>query len=68
MTEARATVAADGDRIDLICWRHYGSLGGGTVERVLDANPGVSMAAELSAGVEVFLPDIEPAKLERSLW
>lgn len=58
----------DRDRLDLICWRHYGSLDGRIVERVLEANPGVSMTTELSAGTAISLPDIEPIRLERSLW
>ena len=39
--------AVDGDRLDLICWRHYGSLSGRVVETVLDANPGLAMASVL---------------------
>lgn len=61
-------MAVDGDRVDLICWRHYGSLDGRIVERVLEANPDVSMVTELSAGQMISLPEIEPVELERSLW
>jgi phage tail protein X len=66
MSETIRTV--DGDRLDRICWEHYGSLEGRIVERVLDANPGISSIVEFSAGMKIFLPDIEPVKLERSLW
>lgn len=61
-------MTVDGDRLDLVCWRHYGSLEGRIVERVLEANPGVSSATEFSAGRTITLPDIEPVVLERSLW
>lgn len=61
-------MTVDGDRLDLICWKHYGSIEGRIVERVLEANPGISMTTELLAGVIISLPNIEPIRLERSLW
>lgn len=61
-------MTVDDDRLDLICWRHYGSLESRIVERVLLANPGAAMTTEFSAGVTITLPDIEPIELERSLW
>lgn len=57
-----------GDRIDLICWRHYGSLDGRVVETVLDANKGLASDAILPSGVVVILPDITPETSEASLW
>lgn len=61
--------ANDGDRLDLICWRLYGTLSSRIVEQVLDSNPGLSMYTELAAGVSVYLPEIsEASQLERSLW
>ena len=60
--------AIDGDRLDLICWKHYGSLDGRVVETVLDANPGLAMSSLLTAGQEVKLPIIEPKPREQSLW
>lgn len=57
-----------GDRLDLLCWAHYGSLSGRTVEQVLEANPGISMTAELSSGMVIMLPDISAQPLEESLW
>lgn len=59
-----------GDTVDLICWRTYGSQDG-FVERVLDANPGLSaLGPVLPIGTAVKLPDIQkPAALPNlSLW
>lgn len=65
----RQIMAIDGDRLDLICWKHYGSLDGRIVEQVLEANPGISLTTELFAGQMVFLPIINTSsQLERSLW
>ena len=62
-------MAIDRDRIDLICWKHYGSLDAHIVEQVLEANPGISLTTELFAGQLVSLPIIDTAiALERSLW
>lgn len=62
-------MATDGDRLDLICWRHYGNLEGRIVEQVLNANPGMAMSAQLQAGQVVLLPIIDtPNVPERSLW
>lgn len=58
----------ENDRLDLLCWKHYGSLDGRTVEQVLEANPGISATEELASGVVILLPNIEPLPLERSLW
>ena len=66
--QVQQTMAVDGDRLDLICWRHYGSTEGRIVERVLEENPGISRTTTLSAGMMIVLPDIEPVMLERSLW
>jgi len=60
--------AVDGDRLDLICWKYYGSLDGRVVETVLDANPGLAMMSTLKAGQVVNLPVITPKPRERSLW
>lgn len=58
----------ENDRLDLICWKNYGSLAGRAVEQVLEANPGISVTEELASGIVVLLPDIEPLPMERSLW
>ncbi len=65
---SKTILTVDGDRLDKICWVHYGSLEGRIVERVLEVNPGISSIVEFSAGRKIFLPDIEPVELERSLW
>ena len=60
--------AVDGDRLDLICWKHYGTLDGRVVEQVLEANKGLEMATLLASGVKIILPEIISAPLEESLW
>lgn len=59
----------DGDILDTICHRHYGHLVG-TVEAVLEANPGLAQIEQpLPAGTVVFLPDLPPARRETvRLW
>jgi len=47
----------DGDRVDLICMRHYGHLKG-TVEAVLAANPDLAETPPvLSVGTLIELPE-----------
>lgn len=58
----------DGDRLDLICWKHYGSLNGRVVEIVLNANKGLAANAVLPSGLEITLPEITAKVLEQSLW
>lgn len=51
-------IARAGERLDLICHRHYGHLNG-TVEAVLAANPGLAARinpAHLSGGEVLILP------------
>lgn len=57
-----------GDRLDLLCFQHYGSLAGGAVERVLEANRGAAMWTVFPAGVELLFPDLPVRPRERSLW
>lgn len=46
------------DRLDKIARRAYGSERAGAVERILDANPGLSeQSPTLPAGVEIDIPD-----------
>ena len=61
-------MTVDGDRLDLICWKHYDSLDRRIVETVLDTNPGLAMHQLLSAGRKVRLPAIAPKPREQSLW
>lgn len=49
--------AAQGDTLDLICWRHYGRTRD-IVERVLAVNPGLAaLGAVLPLGTPVRLPE-----------
>lgn len=61
-------MASDNDRLDLICWKYYGTLEGRVVEAVLEANPGIALTQTLRAGQAVYLPVISPQPKERSLW
>lgn len=56
---ATYTTARDGERLDLICYRWYGTLAGRVVEQVLDANPGLAARnpAALPAGTIIAMPD-----------
>lgn len=52
----------DGDMMDSIAWRQYGSTNGRIVEQLFEANPGIAdMGPVLPAGVLVKLPEITPA-------
>lgn len=51
----------DRETVDLIAFKVYGSTGG-VVERILEANPGVSdFGPTLPSGLLLQLPSIEPA-------
>ena len=62
---------ADGDMIDRICWRHYGTSRD-TVELVLDANPWLARhPARLPRGLVIELPDqptADPRQALVKLW
>ncbi|MED7790465.1 tail protein X [Klebsiella aerogenes] len=61
----------DGERLDIICARHYGTVNN-TFEQVLydHANADLTTAEIFSAGVTITLPVITPAekKVENQLW
>lgn len=61
----------DGDMVDHIAWRHYGTEFG-TTEAILDANPNLAeLGLSLPAGIAVFLPadaKPEPKVTKRKLW
>ncbi|WP_392439269.1 tail protein X [Edwardsiella piscicida] len=61
--------ALQGDTVDLLCWRHYGTTQGVT-EKVIAANPGLSKQLFLNPGQEVELPDQGQKKLREivQLW
>lgn len=63
--------AKEGETLDLICWHIYGRCTGGTVEQVLDANPGLAqLGPVLPVGTLVTLPEITKpeAELQVGLW
>lgn len=61
----------DGDRLDIICARHYGTVNN-TFEKVLydPANADLTTSEVFAAGVTLTLPVVEPSekKTEVSLW
>lgn len=67
---ARA-VTVEGDVLDAVCWRHYGTDAAAAVPAVLAANPGLADADPvLPAGIVVELPEL-PAPAVRAvvrLW
>lgn len=61
--------ALQGDTLDQLCHRHYGTTKGVT-EQVLSANPGLSSQIFLDAGQVVEMPDVDtqPAQEMVQLW
>ncbi|STE82325.1 Tail protein X (GpX) [Escherichia coli] len=60
--------ALEGDTVDSLCFRYYGTTQGVT-EKVLDANPGLCQQVFLDAGQEVEMPEPEKKKREMiQLW
>jgi phage tail protein X len=50
----------DGDVLDWVLWKYYGTVEGRIVERVLEANPGLAdYGAVMPGGVRIFLPDFK---------
>ncbi|KAA0014441.1 phage tail protein [Billgrantia pellis] len=68
---ARKYRTRDGDTVDWICWRAYGRISPGLVERVLDANCGLAdEGLMLPAGLLISLPDDPQPAISRRvrLW
>lgn len=65
-------ITSQGDQIDWICWKHYGTPRNGTVEAVLEANKGLSAyGPKLPAGVKITLPELAKPAAEQEvirLW
>ena len=65
-------ITSQGDTIDWICWKHYGTSRNGTVEAVLAANTWLSNYGPiLPAGVRIVLPDLAAPAVEHAvihLW
>ena len=60
----------DGDVLDEICWKYYGSTSG-TVEKVLEANRHLAeLGSIFAAGVKIILPDLTQEEETESvkLW
>ncbi len=58
----------EGDVLDWIIWRHYGTIS--ALEQVMKANPNIT-DEKLSAGIEIKLPYIETVQKtdnEVKLW
>lgn len=50
----------EGDTVDDVAFRHYGTLAGRAVEQVLDANPGLADHGPLlPANLLLTLPDLQ---------
>ena len=49
-------VTKEGDVLDWICWKHYGTIS--VLEKVMQANPNVT-DEKLKAGIEIKLPYLE---------
>jgi phage tail protein X len=63
-------VTKDGDVLDAICWKYYGSTSG-TVEKVLEANRHLAeLGSIFAAGVKIILPDLTQEEETESvkLW
>lgn len=63
--------ANDGDRLDVIVFKNYGSIDAGVMDAVLDANEHLLGASVLKAGDVVFLPEIRTVTQEtttKALW
>lgn len=52
--------ASEGDTLDYIAWKVYGTQGGQVVEKLVDANPGLAdLGPQLPAGTIVTCPAID---------
>lgn len=60
---------SDGDVLDRLCHQHYGHLMG-TVEAVMETNPGLASRAQpFISGVVILLPDLSLARTDViNLW
>lgn len=62
---------SDGDMVDEIAFKQYGSTANRVVERLLEANPGLSdLGPVLAAGLVITLPTIDAAAKTQgvTLW
>lgn len=55
-------IASEGDTVDLIAWRIYGTQEARVVERLLEANPGLAdYGPQLPAGTLLTIPELDTA-------
>ena len=66
---AKICRTSDGDLLDTLCYQIYDRLNG-TVEAVLNANPGLADQMQpLPAGLHIVMPDLPAATTEEvQLW
>jgi phage tail protein X len=56
----------EGDRLDLICYRQYGTLRGRVLEQVMEANPDLAQQPlSLPADIVINFPDLSNSISER---
>ena len=63
--------AKDGDRLDIIMFKAYGSIDKTVTEAVLDANEHLLSSSLLKAGDIVYLPEIQTTQKKtttKALW
>lgn len=63
--------AADGERLDTIVYKAYGSIDVDVMVAVMDVNEHLLSSVKLSAGDIVYLPDIEITQqdsVSQALW
>lgn len=54
-------VTSDGDTVDQVAWKVYGTQGARVTEKLLEANPGLAaMGEELPSGVVLQVPALDP--------
>lgn len=59
---ATTYTTADGDMLDEIAWKYYGTTDAGQVESILVANPNLAdLGPVFAAGVIIVLPDASSA-------
>lgn len=64
-------ITSDGDSVDSVAWKNYGTQVSRVVERLLEANPGLAdLGPLLPAGKLVVLPDLSTTEQAQGvrLW
>lgn len=58
----------DGETVDYIAWKYYGTQDNRTVEQVLAANPGLAaLGPELPPGMDIELPTLTATTVKTGL-